>query len=58
MGNFLRKAYDEQENGRFMPPPVKCASNEPFYKELFENQLEVNKKLVETVNKLVDYLGG
>lgn len=58
MGDFLKKAYDEQESGRFMPPPVKCASNEQFYKELFENQLEVIKKLVETVNKLVDYLGG
>lgn len=58
MGEFLRKAYDEQERGRFMPPPVKCISNEQHYKELFENQLEVNKKLIDTINSLVDYLGG
>lgn len=41
MGDFLRKAYDEQ-----------------YYKELFEMQLEVNKRLVNTINSLVDYLGG
>ena len=58
MGDFLRKAYDEQESGRFMPPPVKCISNEQHCKELFENQLEVNKKLIDTINSLVDYLGG
>lgn len=57
MGEFLRKSYDEQENGRFMPP-VKCISNEQYYKELFEMQLEVNKRLVNTINTLVDYLGG
>ena len=55
MGDFLRKAYDEQESGRFMQP-VKCASNEQYYKELFEMQLEVNKRLVNTINSLVDYL--
>lgn len=58
MGDFLRKAYDEQESGRFMPPPVKCISNEQYYKELFEMQLEINKRLVNTINSLVDYLGG
>lgn len=58
MGDFLRKAYDEQESERFMPPPVKCISNEQYYKELFEMQLEINKGLVNTINTLVDYLGG
>ena len=58
MGNFLRKAYDDKESGRFMPPPIKCVSNEQYYKELFEMQLEINKRLVNTINTLVDYLGG
>lgn len=58
MGDFLRRAYDEQESWRFMPPPVKCISNEQYYKELFETQLEVNKRLVNTINTLIDYLGG
>ena len=41
-----------------MPPPAKSISNEQYYKELFEMQLEVNKRLVNTINSLVDYLGG
>lgn len=51
----LRKMMNEPTSEEL--PYERLEKERNYWKGLFEKEHEVNKKLVDTVNKLTDYLG-